>query len=112
MPMKFVNLQSAPITFSNASAKGTGHITSYKESDDSFCVQMDLSQFKPEDLKVCKTNFLENPKQLITIMNGFDHSTLIIAFVVVSTLTPSSNTLSLRNKIFNFFYFLLSTARH
>lgn len=49
------NLQSPPITLSsmNTSATGTGLIISHQQSDDYFYVQMDLSQFRPDDLKVC-----------------------------------------------------------
>lgn len=54
MKMDEIGLQSPPSTLTsmNTSAAGTGLITSHQRSDDSFYVQMDLSQFKPEDLKV------------------------------------------------------------
>ncbi|MCP9266052.1 Pleckstrin-likey domain-containing family F member 2 [Dirofilaria immitis] len=42
--------QSSPITLTSAAR--TGLITSHQQSDDYFYVQMDLSQFRPEDLKV------------------------------------------------------------
>ncbi|EFO23895.1 hypothetical protein LOAG_04588 [Loa loa] len=50
--------QSPPITLTsmNMSAAGTGLITSHQQSDDSFYVQMDLSQFRPDDLKVSVAN--------------------------------------------------------
>ncbi|KAL3982093.1 Hsp20/alpha crystallin family protein [Acanthocheilonema viteae] len=50
--------QSPPVTLTsmNTSAAGTGLITSHQQSDDSFYVQMDLSQFRPEDLKVSVAN--------------------------------------------------------
>ncbi|CAG9533111.1 unnamed protein product [Cercopithifilaria johnstoni] len=50
--------QSPPVTLTsmNTSAAGTGLITSYQQNDESFYVQMDLSQFKPEDLKVSVAN--------------------------------------------------------
>uniref|UniRef100_A0A8R1XYS6 SHSP domain-containing protein n=1 Tax=Onchocerca volvulus TaxID=6282 RepID=A0A8R1XYS6_ONCVO len=52
------NYQSPPITLSsmNTSATGTGLIISHQQSDDYFYVQMDLSQFRPDDLKVSVAN--------------------------------------------------------
>ncbi|KAM3726371.1 Alpha-crystallin B chain [Dirofilaria immitis] len=46
--------QSSPITLTSAAR--TGLITSHQQSDDYFYVQMDLSQFRPEDLKVSVAN--------------------------------------------------------
>lgn len=53
--MSKISLQSPSVTLAsmNTSAAGTGLITSHQQSEDSFYVQMDLSQFRPEDLKVC-----------------------------------------------------------
>ncbi|VDK57119.1 unnamed protein product [Gongylonema pulchrum] len=52
-----VIFQSPPITLSAmGTATGAGMITSHQQSNDSFYVQLDLSQFKPEDLKVSVGN--------------------------------------------------------
>ncbi|VDK81401.1 unnamed protein product [Litomosoides sigmodontis] len=56
--MSKISLQSPSVTLTsmNTSAAGTGLITSHQQSEDSFYVQMDLSQFRPEDLKVSVAN--------------------------------------------------------
>ncbi|VDO07343.1 unnamed protein product [Brugia timori] len=49
-------LPPTTLTSTNTSTAGTGLIASHQQTDDSFYVQMDLSQFRPEDLKVSVAN--------------------------------------------------------
>ncbi|VDN01651.1 unnamed protein product [Thelazia callipaeda] len=60
-PLHVSNIGSSlhpPISLTSLSSSGTGAglITTYHQSDDYFYVQIDLSQFKPEDLKVSVVN--------------------------------------------------------
>ncbi|VDN84057.1 unnamed protein product [Brugia pahangi] len=51
-----LHLPPTILTSTNTSTAGTGLIASHQQTDDSFYVQMDLSQFRPEDLKVSVAN--------------------------------------------------------